>query len=45
MTEAPARRMLRLSVLRYNPREPGSVPRMQAYELEEARPWPLLRDA
>ena len=27
---------LKISVLRYNPQEPGSVPRMQTYELEEA---------
>ncbi|HTO50053.1 MAG TPA: fumarate reductase iron-sulfur subunit [Burkholderiales bacterium] len=29
-------RTLRISVLRYNPQEEGSEPRMQAYELEEA---------
>ena len=29
-------RKLKLRVLRYNPRERGSVPRMQTYELEEA---------
>src|SRR6266516_6578978 len=29
-------RKVRINVLRYNPQEPGSVPRMQAYELEEA---------
>lgn len=29
-------RKLKISVLRYNPQEPGSVPRMQTYELEEA---------
>jgi fumarate reductase iron-sulfur subunit len=29
-------RGLRISVLRYNPQEPGSVPRMQTYDLEEA---------
>lgn len=32
----PNRRQLKISVLRYNPQEPGSVPRMQTYELEEA---------
>jgi fumarate reductase iron-sulfur subunit len=29
-------RLLRISVLRYNPQEPGTAPRMQTYELEEA---------
>jgi fumarate reductase iron-sulfur subunit len=29
-------RQLRINVLRYNPQERGSVPRMQTYELEEA---------
>jgi fumarate reductase iron-sulfur subunit len=29
-------RMLEIQVLRYNPQEPGSVPHMQTYELEEA---------
>ena len=29
-------RQLRINVLRYNPQEPESVPRMQTYELEEA---------
>jgi fumarate reductase iron-sulfur subunit len=29
-------RELRISILRYNPQEPGSTPRMQTYELEEA---------
>jgi fumarate reductase iron-sulfur subunit len=33
---APKRRQLKISVLRFNPQEPGSVPRMQTYELEEA---------
>jgi fumarate reductase iron-sulfur subunit len=33
---APRRRQLKISVLRFNPQEPGSVPRMQTYELEEA---------
>jgi fumarate reductase iron-sulfur subunit len=31
-----APRRLTFRILRYNPQEPGSVPRMQAYELEEA---------
>jgi fumarate reductase iron-sulfur subunit len=30
------RRQLKISILRFNPQEPGSVPRMQTYELEEA---------
>jgi fumarate reductase iron-sulfur subunit len=29
-------RMLKIQVLRYNPQEPGSIPHMQTYELEEA---------
>src|SRR6266498_6078112 len=29
-------RQLKISVLRFNPQEPGSVPRMQIYEIEEA---------
>ena len=29
-------RMLKIQVLRYNPQDPGSVPHMQTYELEEA---------
>ena len=29
-------RKVRINVLRYNPQDPGSVPRMQTYELEEA---------
>jgi fumarate reductase iron-sulfur subunit len=39
MREATAvgqHRMLSIQVLRYNPQEPGSVPHMQTYELEEA---------
>jgi succinate dehydrogenase iron-sulfur subunit len=40
MTPRPAPesapRTVRINVLRYNPQERGSVPRMQAYELEEA---------
>jgi len=39
-TRAPAptdrHRTLRISILRYNPQESGSVPRMQTYEVEEA---------
>jgi fumarate reductase iron-sulfur subunit len=33
---APNGRQLKINVLRFNPQEPGSVPRMQTYELEEA---------
>jgi hypothetical protein len=29
-------RKVRINVMRYNPQERGSVPRMQTYELEEA---------
>jgi len=37
MNDATAdRRQLKISVLRFNPQEPGSVPRVQTYELEEA---------
>ena len=37
MAEAPTkRRILKFRILRYNPRLPGDVPRMQPYELEEA---------
>jgi fumarate reductase iron-sulfur subunit len=32
----PNRRQLKINVLRFNPQEPGSVPRMQTYEIEEA---------
>jgi len=35
MAETTAR-ILKFHILRYNPQEPGSVPRMQTYELEEA---------
>jgi len=33
---APKHRQLKISVLRFNPQELGSVPRMQTYEIEEA---------
>jgi len=36
VTDGKPPRTLRISVLRYNPQERGSEPRMQAYELEEA---------
>ncbi len=35
VTAGPARR-LRFRIMRYNPQEPGSVPRWQTYELDEA---------
>lgn len=35
-TNGAPRRKLKIRVLRYNPQEPASEPRMQAYELEEA---------
>ena len=35
-TTVGRQRALRISVLRYNPQERGSVPRMQTYELQEA---------
>jgi succinate dehydrogenase iron-sulfur subunit len=35
-TAAGQHRVLKIQVLRYNPQEPGSVPHMQTYELEEA---------
>ena len=33
---APRPRQLKISILRFNPQESGSVPRMQTYEIEEA---------
>ena len=36
MTETPRGRALKFHILRYNPQEPGAVPRMQTFELEEA---------
>jgi fumarate reductase iron-sulfur subunit len=35
-TAASEHRKLRISILRYNPQEPASVPHMQTYDLEEA---------
>ena len=40
--EATTPRKLKISVLRFNPQEPGSVPRMQTYEIEEAEGMTLL---
>jgi fumarate reductase iron-sulfur subunit len=39
--EAP-KRQLKISILRFNPQEPGSVPRMQTYEIEEAEGMTLF---
>ena len=36
MKNEPKPRQLKISILRYNPQEAGSVPRMQTYEIEEA---------
>jgi fumarate reductase iron-sulfur subunit len=36
MNDTTPDRQLKISILRFNPQEPGSVPRMQTYELEEA---------
>jgi fumarate reductase iron-sulfur subunit len=36
------RRRLKIGVLRYNPQEPGSVPRIQTYELDEAENMTLF---
>jgi succinate dehydrogenase iron-sulfur subunit len=46
-SEAPslmrsARRQLQISVLRFNPQEPGSVPRMQTFVIEEAEGMTLF---
>jgi fumarate reductase iron-sulfur subunit len=38
----PKRRQLQLSVLRFNSQEPGSVPRMQTFALEEAEGMTLF---
>ena len=35
-------RKLKISILRFNPQEPGSVPRMQAYEIDEAENMTLF---
>ena len=35
-------RKLKISALRFNPQEPGSVPRMQTYEIEEAEGMTLF---
>ena len=35
-------RKLKISILRFNPQEPGSVPRMQTYEIDEAENMTLF---
>ena len=35
-------RKLKISILRYNPQEPGNVPRMETYEIEEAENMTLF---
>jgi fumarate reductase iron-sulfur subunit len=42
MKNGTARRMLKFNILRFNPQEPGSVPRMQSYEIEEAEQMTLF---
>ena len=42
MPTEPVTRQLKISVLRFNPQEPGSVPRMQTYEIEEAEQMTLF---
>ncbi|MBS1136817.1 MAG: hypothetical protein H6R11_771, partial [Proteobacteria bacterium] len=34
--KAHPRRQLRITALRHNPQQPGSVPRLQTYTVEEA---------
>ncbi len=41
VAEAPARE-LEISIVRYNPQEPGSVPHMQTYRLQEAEGMTLF---
>ena len=42
MKNEPVKRQLKISALRFNPQEPGSVPRMQTYEIEEAEGMTLF---
>src|SRR2546427_637513 len=42
MKNERANRKLKISILRFNPREPGSVPRMVTYELDEAENMTLF---
>ena len=36
MNKQPDNRLLKINILRYNPQQPDSLPRMQVYEIEEA---------
>src|SRR5512144_1543057 len=42
MPDEPANRTLKISILRFNPQDPGSVPRMVTYDLEEAENMTLF---
>src|SRR6476620_10800162 len=42
MPNEPVNRTLKISILRFNPQEPESVPRMVTYELEEAENMTLF---
>jgi len=42
MENKAVNRTLKISALRFNPQEPGSVPRMQTYEIEEAEGMTLF---
>jgi fumarate reductase iron-sulfur subunit len=42
MKNETANRKLKISILRFNPQEPGSVPRMQTYDIEEAEGMTLF---
>ena len=42
MKNEPVNRKLKISILRFNPREPGSQPRMVTYELDEAENMTLF---
>src|SRR5262249_57610910 len=42
MKNESTNRKLKISILRFNPQEPGSVPRMQTYEIDEAENMTLF---
>src|SRR5215468_7846581 len=42
MKNETAPRKLKISILRFNPQDPGSVPRMQTYEIDEAENMTLF---
>jgi fumarate reductase iron-sulfur subunit len=42
MKNEATNRKLKISILRFNPHEPGSVPRMQTYEIDEAENMTLF---